>query len=98
MIEEIAKPGDSPIEQPRLVINLKAAQAIGATIPQSFLVGADRANRMKLPCPLLMLWTAHPPARECHESGCIGLQSVFLLWNLGYPVGNVFVLGPHQGL
>ena len=21
-------------------------------------------------CPLLMLWTAPPPARECHESGC----------------------------
>src|SRR6478672_6511055 len=21
-------------------------------------------------CPLLMLWTAPPPARECHEYGC----------------------------
>jgi hypothetical protein len=22
------------------------------------------------PCPLLMLWTAPPPARECHGCGC----------------------------
>ena len=43
-----AKPAGLPVEQPRkfeLVVNLRTAQKLGVTIPQSILLAADDVTR-----------------------------------------------------
>jgi hypothetical protein len=47
----------------------------GSTRPITETTRASSVSRGSLStcpdgCPLLMLWTAPPPARECHEWGC----------------------------
>jgi hypothetical protein len=56
------------------IINLKTAKCPQTNIPASLLARPDaviECERHLLRCMslLLMLWTALPPARECHECG-----------------------------
>jgi hypothetical protein len=47
-----------------LCVTASALAGLGMTLI------ADTNKQQAMTGPLLMLWTAPPPARECHECGC----------------------------
>ena len=48
-----------------------AADVIGRAVEARCpLLALSGHAKLRCKCPLLMLWTAPPPARECHEYGC----------------------------
>jgi hypothetical protein len=53
-----------------IILKIRSPLDVGDSQSEAASVGGLFHFRPSVQCRLLMLWTAPPPARECHECGC----------------------------